>query len=553
MEKFLFFSSKGVELDGSNLENVGLKAFNLMRIAQVGLPVPPAFVIGTTFCQSYFSNARKLSQAFNDLVHDNIIRLQQTTGLVFGGTRNPLLVAVRSGAAVSMPGMLSSILNIGICNETLGGLLRMTGNPRFVWDSYRRLIETYAGVVYDCSLDPFRSVLDTHLKDEVANTHDDLDVETLKKVVNDYLKIFEEQTKGIPFPQQPKSQLEDAIAAVFRSWENPRCIEYRRLNNIRGLLGTSVTVQTMVFGNKGPTSGSGVSFTRNPSTGENNLYAEFLFNAQGEDIVSGRRSPEDLEKLGKLLPEVETELRIVRKRLEKEFRDMQDFEFTIQEGNLFILQSRNGKRTPWAALVIAVDMVNEGLLDIETAFRRIKMYDLEKIERKRIVSKSRSKNKDNSNASTDNNGNETDQHLTRGIPASPGIAVGKIALDSEKAKDMALRGESVILTRDQISTNDISGMAVSKGTLTRVGGKTSHAALVSRQMNKVCIVACQRLWIDMKARKCSIGEKVLWEGDHISLDGNTGSVYAGKVQFEIEKPEELLLEVKKWNQQISAL
>ena len=469
----------------------------------MGLPVPPAFVIGTRFCHSYFSDGRKLSQAFNDLVHDNIMRLQQTTGLVFGGTRNPLLVAVRSGAAVSMPGMLSSILNIGICNETLGGLLRMTGNPRFVWDSYRRLIETYAGVVYDCSLDPFRSVLDARLKDEGANTHEELDVASLKSVVNDYLKIFEEQTKGIPFPQQPNSQLEDAIAAVFRSWENPRCIEYRRLNNIRNLLGTAVTVQTMVFGNKGPTSGSGVAFTRNPSTGESSLYAEFLFNSQGEDIVSGRRSPEDLQKLGKMLPEVETELRIVGKRLEREFRDMQDFEFTIQEGNLFILQSRNGKRTPWAALVIAVDMVNEGLLDIETAFRRIKMYDLEKIERKRMVSKSRSKNKDN------NDGNETDQHLTLGIPASPGIAVGKIALDSEKAKDMALRDQSVILTRDQISTNDISGMAASEGTLTRVGGKTSHAALVSRQMNKVCVVGCQRLWIDMKTRKCGIGKKVL--------------------------------------------
>jgi pyruvate, orthophosphate dikinase len=541
MEKFLFFSSKGVELDGSNLEDVGLKAFNLMKIAQMGLPVPPAFVIGTRFCHSYFSNARKLSQGFNDLVYDNIMRLQQTTGLVFGGTRNPLLIAVRSGAAVSMPGMLSSILNIGICNETLGGLLRMTGNPRFVWDSYRRLIETYAEVVYDCSLDPFRSVIDVHLKDEGVNTHDDLDVESLKSVVKDYLKIFEEQTKGIPFPQQPNSQLEDAIAAVFRSWENPRCIEYRRLNNIRDLLGTAVTVQTMVFGNKGPTSGSGVAFTRNPSTGENNLYAEFLFNAQGEDIVSGRRSPEDLQKLGKLLPDIEKELRVTGKRLEREFRDMQDFEFTIQEGNLFILQSRNGKRTPWAALVIAVDMVNDGLLDTETAFRRIKTYDLEKIERKRIVSRLGSKN----------NGNETDQHLTRGIPASPGIAIGKIVLDSEKAKDMALTGESVILTRDQISTNDISGMAVSEGTLTRVGGKTSHAALVSRQMNKVCIVGCQRLWIDMKARRCSIGKKVLCEGDHISLDGNTGSVYAGKVQFETEKPEQLLLEVKKWNQQIS--
>ena len=386
VEKFFFFSNKGVELNGLNPESIGFKAFNLMKIAQMGLPVPPGFVIGTKFCQNYFSSHRKLSAVFSHLVYDNIIKLQQMTGLTFGGARNPLLVSVQSGAAVSMPGMLSSILNIGICNKTVGGLLRMTGNPRFVWDSYRRLIETYASVVYDCSIAEFTSNLNAHMKDDGVICPDELDVDTLKNVVNDYLKIFEEQTRGVLFPQQPDTQLQYAIEAVFRSWESPRSIEYRKINNIQDLAGTAVTVQTMVFGNMDQTSGSGVAFTRNPSTGENNLYAEFLFNAQGEDIVSGRRSPEGLERLEKLLPEVYKKLHIAGKRLERHFKDMQDFEFTIQQGNLFILQSRNGKRTPWVALVIAVDMVNDNLIDAQTALRRLELYDLEKVERRIIVS-----------------------------------------------------------------------------------------------------------------------------------------------------------------------
>ena len=418
-----------------------------MKIAQMGLSVPPGFVIGTKFCQNYFSNHKKLSPVFNDLVHDNIIKLQQLTGLTFGGTRNPLLVSVRSGAAVSMPGMLSSILNIGICNKTIGGLLGMTGNPRFVWDSYRRLIETYASVVYDCSIAEFTNVLDTHLKDEGAITSADLDVDTLKNIVNDYLKIFEEQTRGVPFPQQPDTQLQYAIEAVFRSWESPRSIEYRKINNIQDLAGTAVTVQTMVFGNMDQTSGSGVAFTRNPSSGENNLYAEFLFNAQGEDIVSG-------ERLEKLLPEAYKELQIAGKRLERHFKDLQDFEFTIQRGNLFILQSRNGKRTPWAALVIAVDMVNDNLIDTQTALRRLELYDLEKVERRIIVS-SRSGAKN----IKDNHSTKNVEVLANGVPASPGIAIGKIALDYKKAKEITMTGKPTISIRTEISTDDISGIA----------------------------------------------------------------------------------------------
>src|SRR5215831_1533216 len=468
MEKFFFFSNKGIELNGSNPESIGFKAFNLMKIAQMGLPVPPGFVIGTKICQNYFSNHKKLASGFNDLVHDNIIKLQRISGLEFGGVRNPLLVSVRSGAAVSMPGILDTILNIGICDKTVSGLLRMTGNPRFVWDSYRRLIETYASVVYDCSIAQFTNNLNAHLKDDGAISPDELDVDTLKIVVNDYLKIFEEQTKGIPFPQQPDTQLQYAIGAVFRSWDSPRSIEYRKINNIQGLAGTAVTVQTMVFGNMDQTSGSGVAFTRNPSTGENNLYAEFLFNAQGEDIVSGRRSPEGLERLEKLLPEAYKELHIAGKRLERHFKDMQDFEFTIQQGNLFILQSRNGKRTPWAALVIAVDMVNDNLIDAQTALVRLESYDLEKVER-RIILSSRSGAKN----IKDNYSTKNVEVLATGVPASPGIAIGKIVLDSKKAKEIAMTDNPTILIRTDISTDDISGMDVSEGVLTRIGGKTS--------------------------------------------------------------------------------
>ena len=320
-----------------------------------------------------------------------------------------------------MPGILDSILNIGICDKTVSGLLRMTGNPRFVWDSYRRLIETYASVVYDCSIAEFTSNINTRLKDDGAIGPDELDVDTLKHVVNDYLKIFEEQTRGIPFPQQP--------------------------DNIRGLAGTAVTVQTMVFGNMDQTSGSGVAFTRNPSTGENNLYAEFLFNAQGEDIVSG-------ERLEKLLPEAYKELQIAGKRLERHFKDLQDFEFTIQRGNLFILQSRNGKRTPWAALVIAVDMVNDNLIDTQTALRRLELYDLEKVERRIIVS-SRSGAKN----IKDNHSTKNVEVLANGVPASPGIAIGKIALDYKKAKEITMTGKPTISIRTEISTDDISGIA----------------------------------------------------------------------------------------------
>ena len=526
---FLFTNVNNTKDDRVTPETIGFKAFNLMRMAIIGFPVPPGFVINTQFCHEYYSNNKRLSPDFENLLLQNIQILEQITGCAFGGQRKPLLVSVRSGAAVSMPGMMNTILNIGLSHETIDGLLRMTGNPRFIWDSYRHLIQIFAEVVYGCAPNPYQDLLAKYIADEDLRKADELDAETLKRIVDDYLKIFSDQT-GDSFPQRPIDQLQKAIEAIFNSWESPRCIEYRKVHKIRNLLGTAVTIQTMVFGNMGYTSGSGVAFTRNPSTGRNGLYGEFILNAQGEDVVSGRHTPQGLEKLGKLLPDMQQKLNIIGKRMEIEFKDMQEFEFTIQEGKLFLLQTRNGKKTPWAALQIGVDMVNEELINRETALARLEPYDLPSIKRTRIVSKS----------------SRTSEAVCIGLSACPGVAMGEIALDSENAKEKSSLGKSIILVRDDISTTDIVGMDACQGVLTKTGGKTSHAAVVARQMNKVCIVGCQALIINMETRTCRIGNKELEEGDYVSLDGNTGNVYVGEIEFETEYPEKLLSEVQKW-------
>ena len=424
VEKF-FLSSNGnnTKDDEVTPEIIGFKAFNLMRMARIGLPIPPGFVINTQFCHEYYSNNKQLSSKFENILQQNIQILEKITGCAFGGRRKPLLVSVHFRAAVSMPGMMNTILNIGLSHETIDGLLRMTGNPRFIWDSYRRLIQIFAEVVYGCSADPYEDLLAKQIKNEDLQRVGELDAETLKGIVDDYLSIFSDKV-GFPFPQRPIDQLQKAIEAIFNSWESSRCIEYRKIHKIRNLLGTAVTIQTMVFGNMGLTSGSGVAFTRNPSTGGNGLYGEFLFNAQGEDIVSGRYMPQGLEKLGKFLPNIHRQLNIIGKRLEIEFKDMQEFEFTIQEGNLFILQSRNGKKTPWAGLQIGVDMVNEGLISKETALDRFESYDLLSIKRAKIVSSS-----------------PTSEAVCLGVSACPGIAMGEITLDSENAKEKSSLGK----------------------------------------------------------------------------------------------------------------
>lgn len=507
-------------------EVVGSKAFNLMKMAQLGLPVPPGFVIGTQFCRDYLEGTKILSPLLITILEEKVEELQNTTGLSFGGQRRPLLLSVRSGAAVSMPGMMDTLLNIGLNNDTVSSLVRMTGNPRFAWDSYRRLVQTYALVVHDCPAKPFEEALNELVRAAEVDEAKELDSQELGRLVRYYLEIFEEQTEN-PFPQNPMQQLTGAIEAVFRSWESPRAREYRRVHNIEGPTGTAATVQAMVFGNMGTTSGSGVGFTRDPVTGDRGLYMDFLFNAQGEDVVSGKQQINHADRLSYFLPGMFGKIQAVGRSLELEFRDMQDFEFTVQEGKLYVLQCRTGKRTSWAALRIVVDLVNEGIIDRQTALKRLEGYDLSSIRHTKLTSV---------NA----------RPLASGVAANRGVATGEIAFDSEAVQEKAKEGRSVILVRDDTSTSDIAGMVASAGMLTRLGGRTSHAAVVARQMDKVCIVGCRNLSIDDNKKACSIGGRTLSEGEHLSLDGNSGNIYFGALDVVVETPTALLAEVEKW-------
>ncbi len=510
----------------TTIEEVGSKAFNMMRMSRIGLPVPPGFVLGTSFCAEYL-HIHSLPSGLIDLIRTGINQLEKSTGLTFGGKRKPMLLSIRSGAAISMPGMMDTILNVGLSNSTVDGLVRVTGNPRFAWDSYRRLIQTYAEVVRGCSSKSFDKLAREYLDSEKLESIRDLDSLMLKKLCSDYFDIFLRQT-GDPFPQDPIDQLTGAVEAVFNSWEGKRATEYRRIHKITGLAGTAVLIQLMVFGNMGASSGSGVAFTRDPSTGENRPYIDFLFNAQGEDVVSGTHNVRLTEDLSEMLPDVYRKIQIVRGKLETEFRDMQDFEFTVQEGVLYVLQSRRGARTPWAAIQIAVDLVNEGIMDHSTALKSLEEYDLSKIERTVLLS-------------------ESDlSPMCRGLPASAGVAVGVIVLDAETAKRD--EGSLQILVRNEISPNDVAGLALCSGIITNSGARNSHAAVVARQMNKVCIVGCRVLSIDLENRSCSFGGRVLQEGDWISIDGNTGMVFEGKVKVSTEKPTRLLEIVNKWEQ-----
>lgn len=524
----IFFFGNGVDYPQlPSVEIVGSKAYNLMKLTNLGLPIPPGFVLSTSFCHDFFAKGKKSSSDFPEIIQSNIKKFETITRFTFGGSRRPLLVSVRSGAAVSMPGMMDTILNVGLCDSTISGLIRMTGNPRFVWDSYGRLVRSYAEVVYHISPEPFDSVLKNYLqKDDVQNSSD-LDSEELEHMTQEYLQIFK-KTTGKKFPQSLLEQLIGAVEAVFKSWESPRSIEYRRIRNITGLVGTAVIIQTMVFGNMGITSGSGVGFTRNPTTGENTLFLDYLSNAQGEDIVSGKHMCRDVHYLNTILPVVYNEIQSMRRTLELSFKDMQDFEFTIQEGKLFLLQSRTGKRTPWAALKIAVDLVNEGIIDSLTAIKRLEEYDIYSIKRPKIIS------------------NSILQSLATGTSASHGVAVGKIAFTSEKARDLKNCGESVILVRQDILTDDLEGISTSDGILTATGGRTSHAAVVARQLDKACIVGCHDLTIIPGNNICRLAKTVLNEGDYISLDANSGNIYNGKLEIIDEKPAELISQIERW-------
>jgi pyruvate,orthophosphate dikinase len=505
---------------------VGSKAHGLMRLSRLGLPVPPAFVLGVDVCRDVLSRGAA-SVRLADRVAAGIRHLEGVTGRALGSARRPLLVSVRSGAAVSMPGMLASLLDVGLNETSVRGLIRMTGNPRLAWDSYRRLVQSHAELVTGCARAPFVAAVARVVNERSLGSDRELDAEALEGLAQEFLEIAHAHALRA-FPDDPMEQLLQAVEAVFRSWDAPRAVGYRRLSGLEDLAGTAVTVQAMVFGNAGLRSGAGVAFTRDPSTGADELYVDFVPNAQGEDVVAGRSRLHGALELAAILPEVHAELRQVKRRLETELRDMQDVELTVEEGRLWILQTRTGKRTPWAALRIACDMVAEGLIDEDTALRRLEPVDLRRLERLRVA------------------GADAEAALARAMPASAGVATGAIALDAARAAAFAALGRPAILVREDMSTDDVAGIAAAEGILTAAGARTSHGAVVARELGKVCLVACRDLSVDLPARRCRIGGRTLLEGDVISLDGDAGRVHAGALAVTRERPDDLIARVEAW-------
>lgn len=533
LDKHLFFILAGKPMPASaSAATMGSKAYGLMRLARLGLDVPPAFVIGTDICRSYLSHG-KLPDGTRELLARGLRELESATGRSFGGARRPLFVSVRSGAPVSMPGMMETVLNIGLSEQTVRGFLRMTGNPRQVQDSYRRLVRDFTEVVREADAAPFDALADARVEEEQLSSARDLDSHALAAIAQESLSLSLALT-GEPFPQDPMEQLVAAVEAVFRSWMSDKAERYRKLNGIDANMGTAVTVQAMVFGNMGATSGAGVGFTRDPATGENRPYLDFLFNAQGEDVVSGRHAVHDTERLPQRLPAVADELMRMKDILETEFHDMQDFEFTVEDGRLYLLQTRNGKRMPWAALRMAIDMVQEGVISPAEALKRLDGIALDKLERLRFA------------------GSGDVSPLAQAVPASIGTAVGHIVFDPKRAAKFAAEGRPAILVRDDISTGDIEGIAAADGVLTAAGGRTSHAAVVARQLGKVCLVGCSALRILPEKGLCSIGGQEFREGDQLTLDGDMGRVFAGALSVVRERPEAALAEVERWRAESEA-
>jgi pyruvate,orthophosphate dikinase len=506
---------------------VGSKAFNLMLMSEAGLSVPRAFVLGTTVCRGFHQAGGHLDPGMIADVERGIREIEGSTGLHFGAGRRPLLFSVRSGAAVSMPGMLETILNVGLSDATLPGLLRATGDPVFVWDSYRRLVQAYAEVVDRCPTDPFDAVLRRTMDAHGVPMASELEVSAMQAVVREQQDVYRSLT-GRPFPQDPMEQLLGAVTAVFRSWDSERAKQYRSLQGLTDLIGTAVTVQVMVFGNMGVTSGSGVGFTRDPASGENRLYVDFMLDAQGEDVVAGRRTVPETEASIVALPGLARELQLVRRRLEGLFRDAQDFEFTVEEGKLWMLQTRTAKRTAWAALRIACDLVDEGLIDSATAIERLGPYDLDSISRARLA--------DESSA----------QIIGHGVSASDGVGCGRMALGIGAAERLCRGGDPVILVREEALTQDIAGLAVCQGIVTATGARTSHAAVVARQLGVACVVGCRELAFDLDHGKVQTNGQEVREGEWITVDGATGLLYRGKSEICIERPVELIERVRTW-------
>ena len=506
-------------------ELAGSKAALICQMKRLGLNVPPAFVLPTELCAPVNRNDPQALAALDQGLRDGIARLEEATGRRLGGDRAPLLVSVRSGAAKSMPGMLATILDVGLNAQSVRGLIGLTGNPRLAWDSYRRFIENYSEIVNGAPSGVFAASLTEMIRSENVEGESDLDSEALERLTHDF-RALAAKIVGHAIPDNPIEQLQAAARAVYRSWESPRAEEYRRLNKLDGLKGTAVTIQAMVFGNAGGKSGAGVAFSRNPATGAKELYVDFLVDAQGEDVVAGRRMPGNADLLASRLPQVARELADGAALLEREFRDIQDVEFTVENGKLFFLQTRSAKRTPRAALHVLVDFVREGLLDPRTALSRSAEIDLERARITRFAKKVPA--------------------IATALSASPGVATGRTAFDSIRAKALAAAKEPVILVRHDTSTDDVAGFAVSSGILTAVGGRTAHAAVVARQLGKVCLVGCHDLKIDERGRYAEIAGKKIEEGDWISLDGETGEVMLGRLDIIAELPQAELAAIDEW-------
>jgi len=510
MAKWVYLFKEG---DAGMKNLLGGKGANLAEMTNLGLPIPQGFTVTTEACTNYYDSGKKITDEIQGQIFDAIGELEKIQGKTFGDTEDPLLVSVRSGARASMPGMMDTILNLGLNDVAVEGFANKTGNPRFAYDSYRRFIQMFSDVVMEMSKDFFERILDEIKESKGVQFDTDLTAEDLQEVIAKYKAIYKEKM-GEDFPQDPKVQLMEAVKAVFRSWDNPRAIVYRRMNDIPGSWGTAVNVQAMVFGNMGDTSGTGVAFTRNPSTGENGIYGEYLINAQGEDVVAGIRTPLPITRLEEDMPEVYKEFMSIAHKLEDHYRDMQDMEFTIQEGKLYFLQTRNGKRTAPAALQIACDLVDEGKITPDEAVLRIEAKSLDQLL----------------HPTFDKDALAAGDVIGSALPASPGAAAGKVYFTADDAKAAGDRGERVILARLETSPEDIEGMHAARGILTVRGGMTSHAAVVARGMGTACVSGCGEIKMNEAAKRFELGGKTVNEGDYISLDGSTGKIYYGDIK-----------------------
>jgi len=516
---------------------LGGKGAGLADMTAAGLPVPPGFTISVPNCEEYYKVGRKISNALKAEVRENMAKVEKAMGKKFGDVNDPLLFSVRSGAARSMPGMMETILNLGLNDQSVEGLAKKTNNPRFAYDAYRRFIQMYSTTAMGLSKEPMEEMLHHAKKKAGVKTDPELNAEALKELCADFKKFYSENMKGQAFPQDPYEQLWGAIGAVFGSWEADKAVTYRRVEKISDLKGTAVNVQTMVFGNMGDHSGTGVCFTRDPNSGENIFYGDCLINAQGEDVVAGIRTPLKLAELGKLLPKAYKQLCQVRLQLEKHYKDMQDLEFTVQEEKLFMLQCRTGKRTAAAVFKIAADMVKEKLLTKEEAVARITPEDIERLFYPQLDAKAA----------------KTATKIANGINAVPGAAGGKVVFTAAEAEEMAELGEKLILVRKETSPEDVGGMHAAAGILTATGGKTSHAAVVARGWGKCCVVGCEALDINYTTKSMKVGDKVIKQGDFITIDGNTGDVYMGKLPLQMPEQPAAYQTIMKYADEIRTL